>query len=165
MCLWGPKLICRGDPTGEDGSTQGGTVTASTVPVRYRFSIFIGGETAGWGRWVMCQVPWLTSWDLKTVCSPPAAQTRDPSPRGRMHMPHQLGSRVRTYSVKVHWSGSRFPSGTRLLQHQCLISAFSLGSSYPFSDYREKEKTKALHFQRTKSSNKTGHGSGSAWRH
>ena len=90
-----------------------------------------------------------------------------PPHEDRFTRPQKLGSRVRTYSAKAHWSGSRFPSGTRLLQHQCLISAFSLGSSYPFSDYREKEKTKrkALHFQRTKSGNKKGHGSGSAWKH
>lgn len=82
--------------------------------------------------------------------------------------PRKSGKAERqTYSARAQWSSSRFPSATRLLQHQCLTSAFLLDSSYPFSDYRgEKEKTKrhALYPQRTNSSNKTWHSSSSALR-
>lgn len=67
-----------------------------------------------------------------------------------------------TYSATAHLSGSRFPSVTRWLWLQYLISEFSLDSSYPFSDYKERKQGKEMKVISSKSKMQKW---GVAWEH
>lgn len=68
--------------------------------------------------------------------------------RGQRPLPRREEGRGGTaYSAAARSSGSGSPSATHSLWHQCLIFAFLLDSSYPFSDYREEEeRTKGKHY-------------------